>query len=303
MGINDAEYRSAVGLDSVYVAEVLQDDSSAYSADTPEYFAPAIEASIAPTTNTETQYADDKAYDAMVNEAETVVELGVTNIPAEILAKVLGKRFDATTGRLYDNAGTPPYYALGFRSQKSNGSYVYYWFLKGRFQAPTEDKSTKTDSPDPKTRTITFTALQTVKTFDLGDGVTDSVKRVVGDDDTDAFSETDWFTQVQVPGVAAVDALALSASDPADGAAAVAVDKTCTLTFNNKLTAAAIKNVVLVKADGTVVASAITINAAGKIITINPTGNLDAGGTYILAYAVVDIYGQALAGAANFGTA
>lgn len=303
MAINDTEYKSIVGLDSLYVAEVTQDDADAYVAGTPEYFAPAVEASQAPTTNSSTQYADDKAYDSMVSEGETVVELGVTNIPLEMQAKVLGKRFDATTGRMYDYNGTPPYYALGFRSLKSNGSYVYFWFAKGRFKAPSIEHATKTDTPEPKTPKITYSALSTIHKFDLGGGITDSIKRVVGDEDADAFSPAGWFTQVQVPGVATPAALALSSSDPADAAAAQAVDKTITLTFNNKLTAAAVNSVVVVKADGTAVACAVTVDTTGKILTVNPTDNLDAASTYIVTYAVVDIYGQDLAGAINFGTA
>ena len=133
---NSGEYRSQIGLDSVYVAEVTLDDSSGYTAGTPVYFAPALEAKIEPTVNAETQYADDAAYDAMVSEGETKLTFNVTNIPLETLALITGKVFDAASGRLWDNNATPPYMALGFRSLKSNGSYRYYWFLKGRFNVP-----------------------------------------------------------------------------------------------------------------------------------------------------------------------
>jgi hypothetical protein len=47
----------------------------------------------------------------------------------------------------------------------------------------------------------------------------------------------------------------------------------------------------------------VTIDATRKIVTINPTADLDAGSTYIAVYAVVDIYGQNLSGAINFATA
>lgn len=303
MAINDTEYKSIVGLDSLYVAEVIQDDADAYVAGIPEYFAPAVEASQAPTTNSSTEYADDKAYDSMVSEGETVVELGVTGIPLEMQAKVLGKRFDATTGRMYDYNGTPPYFALGFRSLKSNGSYVYFWFAKGRFRAPSIEHATKTDTPEPKIPKITYSALSTVHKFDLGGGLTESIKRVVGDEDADNFSAAGWFTQVQVPGVATPAALALSSSDPVDGASSVAVNSSITLTFNNKLKSDAVKNVVVVRDDGTAVAAAVTVDATGKIITIDPTSDLDASSTYIVAYGLVDIYGQNLQGAINFGTA
>jgi phi13 family phage major tail protein len=303
MAPNQNEYKSTVGVDQLYIAEILADSAAAYTADTPEWLAPLASLKLEPAVNSETQYADNQAYDTMSSVGETVITAVITNLPAEMYARLTGQVFDVTTGRIYENEGAPGEFALGFRSLKSNGKYRYYWFPRVKFGIPKEEAATKTDKPEFKTRELTITALKTIHQFDLGDGVTDSIKRVWGDEDTDSFSATGWFTQVQVPGVAAVDPLALSASDPADAAPGVAVDKTVTLTFNNKLTAEAVKNVVIVKADGSVAAAAVSINEAGKIISVNPDPNLAAGSTYIVTYAVVDIYGQALAGAINFGTA
>lgn len=300
---NAGEYKSRIGLDSLYIAEVTADSAAAYTADTPEPLAPAAEASQAPTTNQATQYADDQPYDAYSFEGETVINLVVTGIPSEMQAKLLGRVFDAVSGRVFDNPGaTPPYFALSFRSLKSNGSYRYYQYLKGRFSAPTEETATKADSPDPKTTTLVYTAIPTIYEFDLG-SINEPVKRIYGDQDTDNFDETGWFTAVQTPSAAAPSALALSSSTPTDGATGVSVSADQTLTFNNALNASAIYNVVLVEADGTVIAGAISIDATKKIITINPTSSLDASTVYIITYAVTDIYGQTLAGAINFTTA
>jgi len=76
-----------------------------------------------------------------------------------------------------------------------------------------------------------------------------------------------------------------------------------TLTFNNKLQAAAIYGVVLVKADGTVKACTNSLDATKKIMTVNPDTDMDAGSTYIVSIAVTDIYGDTLQSAINFGTA
>jgi phi13 family phage major tail protein len=299
---NQGEYRSTIGLDSLHVAEVTQDDASAYVADTPEYFAPAAQASQAPVTSQEVQYADDGVHAIVNSENETDIQLTITGLPLKMQALVLGKVFDSTTGRMYDNVGTPPDMALSFRSLKTNGSYRYYQYLKGQFSVPNEEAATRAATADPKTVQLNYKAMKTVHEFDLGD-TNGPVKRIVGDEDTTNFSGTTWFNQVQTPVVGAIAPLALSASDPADGAAAVAVDKTVTLTFNNKLTAAAVNNVVIVKADGTVAAAAVTLDTIGKIVTINPDPNLGAAATYLVTYAVIDIYGQALSGAINFATA
>ena len=146
MTVSAQEYKSAVGLRDIYYALVTQDDASAYAAGTPAYFAPAMTASQAPATNSKTVYADDGPFEVAVNEGETKIDFEVTNIPMEVLAAVLGKVFDAATGRVFDNGGTPPDVALSFRSLKSNGSYRYYQFLKGKFSAPIEEQASSTDS-------------------------------------------------------------------------------------------------------------------------------------------------------------
>ncbi len=302
MTINQDEYKSVVGVDQLYIAEVTKDDATGYTAGTPEYLAPAAELTQEPASNTETQYADNQAFDSMTAVGETAIRAVITNLPAEMYAKLTGQVFDATTGRIYEREGTPSYFALGFRALKSNGKYRYYWFQKVKFAVPAEDAATKTDTPEFKTRELQVTALKTVYKFDLG-AENDSVKRVWGDEDTLNFSATGWFTQVQVPGVVAPSALALSVSDPVDNATAVAVDKTITLTFNNALIAGAIYGVVVVKADGTPVTTVNSLDVTKKIMTVDPSANLTAASTYIVTYGVTDIYGQTLQGAINFTTA
>ena len=243
----------------------------------------------------------------MVSESETVIQLTMTGLPSAMLAKLLGRVFDAAAGRVYDNpAAVPPYMALSFRSKKSNGSYRYYQYLKGRFQAPNEDAVTQQDSPDPKTIQLTYTAIPTVyQGWDLdGAGLYNPVKRIYGDEDTDNFDGSAWFDAVQEPSYSAPDALALSTSTPADAATGISVSANQTLTFNNALPAGAIYQVVMLLAsDSSVVAGANSLDATKKIVTVNPTSNLDASTEYIIVYNVTDIYGQHLSGAINFTTA
>lgn len=100
----------------------------------------------------------------------------------------------------------------------------------------------------------------------------------------------------------APDAVALSSIVPADDATAIAVDANVVLTFNNEI---ATEAVVITSDAGVIVAGAKTWDAAGKILTFNPTSNLSASSVYIVTIGgVVDIYGQALASTVkNFTTA
>lgn len=304
---NASEYKSRVGLDSLYIALISQDESAGYAAGTPEYLAPAAEATASPTVNEETQYADDKPFDTLSAEAETPVEITVTNLPAEMVAYLCGDTFDAATGRVFDTADPTlaPYFALGFRSKKSNGSYRYYWYLKGRFTKPSEEFATQGETPDPKTAQVTFTALKTVYEFDVDGSNNRSVKRVYGDEDTTNFSATGWFSQVQTPSVGSIDALTLMSSVPADEDTDIAIAADITLTFNNPLVANAINNVVLFDDSTlTVVEATVTLSTSRLVLTINPTASLSNNTAYTVLYTgVTDIYGQALeAGQVNFTT-
>jgi phi13 family phage major tail protein len=267
--------------------------------------APAAEASLAPTTSFEIQYADDQPYDVMTGEGDTKVSLKITGVDLATLALILGRVYDAAAGRMYDDGGEAPYYALGFRSKKSDGTYRYFWFLKGKFDSPKEDVATKGEKPEPKLLELTFTAIRTTYQWTIG-SVTSSHKRVIGDTAATGFSATGWFSQVQVYGATSPSALALSSSTPADAATGVSVSADLTLTFNNALADGfSTDRVQLIKAsDGTTVASAITIDTAKKVITINPNASLTgSSAAYIVAYSVKDIYNQNLSGAINFTTA
>jgi hypothetical protein len=91
----------------------------------------------------------------------------------------------------------------------------------------------------------------------------------------------------------APSALSLSSIVPADDATNIAIDANIVLTFNNEI---ATEAVVVTSDAGVIVAGAKTWDAAGKILTFNPTNNLTNGSVYLVTIGgVVDIYGQALA--------
>lgn len=289
--------RSFVGVDSIYYALVTTDDASAYAAGTPAYLAPAMNISQKPKTNAKTQYADNQPFDAMSSEGETTLDVEITGLQLDVLAALLGRVYDVATGRMFDNGGTPPDVAIGFRAKKRGGNYRYYWFLKGNFMSPTEEQSTETDSPEPKSTKLQFTAIRTIHQFALSGSVTDSVKRVVGEDSDSNFSAASWWSAVQSPSYGAPSAVTCTPS-PADGASGVAVAAVITLTFNNALAANSENGIVLTTAAGVIKACTRTINAARKVVTLTPTTNLAGSTTYlVIVPGVVDVFGQALANA------
>lgn len=89
------------------------------------------------------------------------------------------------------------------------------------------------------------------------------------------------------------------ATSPADEADSVAVDTNITWTFNNEIRASDVSaaNFMVTKADGTAVTGALSIDSTKKVVSFDPTSNLDASSTYIAiaTIGVHDIYGQTLA--------
>jgi phi13 family phage major tail protein len=306
---NQAEYKSVVGVDRVYYALITQDDASAYVVGTPQSLAPAMEIKGTPSSASETQYADNGAFDQVSAEGDTELELMSPNFPESVIAQLLGATFDTATGRVFDDAdpSRAPFFALGYRFKKSNGKYRYRWYLKCRAEKPGEEAVSQSDAVNLKTQTLKIRALKTIHQFDLlGDAsLMNGVKRVHGDEDTTNFSGANWFNAVQVPLAGTPDAFTLS-SVPADAATGVVISANIVLTFSNALAGGAEGGIVLVNADTFApVAAARTLDTARKVVTLDPTSNLGAATDYIVIVAgVVDIHGQELASTViNFTTA
>ena len=118
------EYKSVVGVDNVVYAIVSSDDATGYTVGTPQSLVPAMELKGTPSTSSETQYADNGAFDQVAAEGDTVLDLMAPNIPESVLAQLLGATYDSATARVFDDAdpSQAPYFALGYRFKKSNGS-------------------------------------------------------------------------------------------------------------------------------------------------------------------------------------
>lgn len=286
-------YKLLKGVDKLYYALITQDDASAYAAGTPVPLAPLKLAVATPKTNTKTEYFDNQPMFAMSGEGETTLKLDITMLPLDVQAALLGKVYDAVNDSLYDNGGTPPDIALGFRALQSDGTYALFWYLKGNFKAPEEQAQTETDSPEPKGLSLEYTAVRTAHEFALDGSITATVKRRVSTKQADVAT---WFDAVRVPVVGSPSALTMTPS-PADNATSVVVSVSPTLTFNNAMNGDVLNGIALIKAsDDSPVACTITINAARTVVTIDPTSNLTAAAEhYISVVNATDIYGQTYA--------
>jgi len=142
-----------IGMDSIYYAIMTDETLETY--DTPKRIPGAITATVSPTTNSTTLYADDQADEVATSMGDIEIEINPKDLTPEILKDLLGAATDSNGVLIQSSTDNAPYVALGWRSRKSNGKYRYFWYYKGKFQPNEEEFQTKEDTPTYQTPTIT----------------------------------------------------------------------------------------------------------------------------------------------------
>lgn len=192
------------GVDNLYVAEVVQDDDTAYTCGSPIHLAPVAEVGRSVDSSSEAHYYDNKAM--IVITAESADTITITMAPPELqkLANIIGKSFDTETGMLVDSPTQTRYFALMYRTKGTDGKYRYVSRLKGQFSIPDETNATEDDSTDTNNTQITYTGVYTTHEFDKGiwNGVAwekSGVKGIVVDTRYGLGVVSNFFDAVQTP--------------------------------------------------------------------------------------------------------
>lgn len=302
-----------INCDNLYIAKVTADTSSAYTTSATEQLAMLGELKSDPKVSRKAKYYDGQlAINYFSEDGEET--LTIPGLSEKRISELVGKSYDSTKGVVFDSGklDSVPYYALGYRF-KAKGTdgvtyYKYRWFCKGQFMiSSTGAKSAEADV-DPQDQEVTYYPQKTEYQFTYPDpknlalNTVDGLKVAKTDTTDPAFvSEASWFSQVQTPlTFGAPDAIALSSIVPASGASGILATANVVLTFNNKI---ASHSVELVDDTGeSIVEASISFDATGKIMTINPTGNMATGKQAVAIFGVTDVYGQTLANSLSYFT-
>lgn len=192
------------GVDSLYIAEVTQDDANGYVCGTPMYLAPVAEVGKTTDSSSEAHYYDNKAM--IVINSESADTITITMAPPELakLSQIIGKSFDATTGMMVDSPRQNKYFALMYRTKGTDGKYRYVSRLKGQFTIPDETSATENDGTDANNSSVTYTGIYTEHEFTKGsyNGVSwekSGVKGIVVDTRYGLANVSSFFSQVQTP--------------------------------------------------------------------------------------------------------
>lgn len=154
------EYR---GVEGLVAAEITNDDNSTTGYTTGNVFSIAGVAEISRTTDSssEAHYYDNIPAITIMGEAADTVTITASAIPLEVLATITGQSFDSDTGTLIEGPRTQKYFALGYKTQKTNGDEVYVWRLKGTFAIPDTTSATQNDGTDANGQELTYTGITT----------------------------------------------------------------------------------------------------------------------------------------------
>jgi len=88
-------------------------------------------------------YADDQEFDVLYADPELSFKTKMADIPLTIQEQIFGNKIDDNGVLIRSASDKPPYFAVGFMSEKSNGKYRFVWLFKVRAKPVTESYQTK----------------------------------------------------------------------------------------------------------------------------------------------------------------
>ena len=135
---------STIGLKNVVIAPLLTDTEAEHTYGDLQLIAGAIEASVTPdNADPDILYADDVEFDTLYADPDISFKVKMVDIPLSIQEMIFANEIDDNGVLIRTAQDKPPYFALGFKSEKSNGKFRYVWLYKCRATPLTENFATK----------------------------------------------------------------------------------------------------------------------------------------------------------------
>ena len=188
------EYRGIRGLVG---AEITTDSTETFECGTPFPIVGVAELSRTTETTNETHFYDNVP--AIVIESTGADEVTITGsaIPFDVLAKITGQTYDEEKGMFIEGERQSKYFAIGYITEKTDGTEIFCFRLKGKFNIPDSQHVSKTDGAEANGQEIVFTGINTTHKFTAIGNKT--AKAVNVDTGKNPLAETEFFAEVQTP--------------------------------------------------------------------------------------------------------
>ena len=135
---------STVGLKNMVIAPVTADTETSTTYGDLQRVAGAIEATITPENNDpDIQYFDDVEGDVLYPDPELTFKTKLADLPLIVQEMIFSNKIDDNGVLIRTANDKPGYFAVGFMSEKANGTYRYVWLFKVRAKPVTETYATK----------------------------------------------------------------------------------------------------------------------------------------------------------------
>ena len=153
---------STVGLKNMVIAPVTEDNETSTTYGDLQRVAGAIEATITPENNDpDIQYFDDVEGDVLYPDPELTFKTKLADLPLIVQEMIFSNKIDDNGVLIRTANDKPGYFAVGFMSEKANGTFRYVWLFKVRAKPVTETYATKEGtSINRQTGEVEWTAIK-----------------------------------------------------------------------------------------------------------------------------------------------
>lgn len=256
------EYR---GIEGLVYAPIISDDKDGYVTGAVKPLVAVSEISKEVEQSSETHYYDNIPAIVLQGQGADTITITSAVIPFDVLAEITGQTYIANKGAFIEGERVTKYFAIGYKTKKTNGKEVYVWRYKGTFNIPSDTHATENDGTDANGQELTFTGISTNYKF------TSTGKHAMGlnvDLEKNLADVSTFFDEVTTP-----DTLTAK------------TDLSLTVTQAEGTTLKVLRNgVQLSSSDKVHAGDELVIICIGGTITVN-SASFENGGTYIVSEA------------------
>ena len=188
------EYR---GVSNAVYAEITADTAADFTTGAVKDLTGVSEIGKTTDSANETHYYDNLPAIVIDSVGSDKITINTSGIPLDVLADITGQYYDEQTGMLVEQESTPKYFAFGYITDKTDGTKVLVWRLKGKFSIPGTTSATKDDGTNANGQELTYTGISTVHKFTK----TGKPARAINIDTSvnQAMTDATFFAQVNTP--------------------------------------------------------------------------------------------------------
>lgn len=188
------EYR---GIRNLVAAKITKDGKDSLTYETPFYLAGTSELSKETESSSDTHYYDNEGAIVINTTGADTVNVNVSAVSLKNTAIITGQTYDETTEALIEGTANPPYMAIGYITEDTDGKEYFVWRLKGKFSVPSDSHKSKDNGTDANGQELAYSGINTRKKFTSNKG--QSAKAVVVPAATCGMTEEEFFAKVQTP--------------------------------------------------------------------------------------------------------